>query len=410
MQHKVCITGMGAVSPIGHSAEESFDAAINGVLGIDRATLFDTELTGIHVAGEVKNLDFTDYFTGREGKRMARFTQFAFVAALQAWNQSKMESSGFDSARIGVIMGSGMGGIDTICEQSAELILNGPRSISSLFIPKAIINTTPGAIAIRLGLHGPCYSIVTACASGADALGHAYYAVREGRMDAVLVGGAEAALTELAVQGFHQMQALSESDDPKRACIPFDSKRQGFVMAEGAGFMLLESEEHAKARNAEILAEFAGYAQTCDAHHITAPMPEGLYAAEAMRQAIQDAGIRIEDVGYINAHGTGTPLNDSGESLAIERCFGEHAKNLLVSSTKSMTGHMLGAAGAFEAIIAAFAVNKRIAPPTIGLETEGENCRLDYVKGEAKELKSDYAMSNAFGFGGHNSCLIIKRG
>ncbi len=410
MQHKVCITGMGAVSPIGHSAEESFKAAVNGTLGIDHATSFDVERTGIHVAGEVKNLDMTGYITGREAKRMARFTQFAIVAALQAWNQSKMESSGFNASRVGVIMGSGMGGIDVICEQHDELIHNGPRSVSALFIPKAIINTTPGLIAMRLGLHGPCYSVVTACASGSDALGQAYYAVKEGRMDAVLVGGAEAAITELSIQGFHQMTALTESADPKRACIPFDKDRQGFVMAEGAGFMLLESEEHAKERGANILAEFAGYAQTCDAYHITAPIPEGLYAAQAMRLAIEDAGIQPEDIGYINAHGTGTPPNDASESVAIERCFGDHAKNVLVSSTKSMTGHMLGAAGAFEAIIAAFAANSGIAPPTIGLENEGENCRLDYVKGKAKEFNSAYAMSNAFGFGGHNSSLIIKKG
>lgn len=409
MQGRVCIVGMGAVSPIGNNVEDSFRAVIEGVCGIQEATLFDTEYTGIHVSGEVKDFDPSEQFTRREGKRMARFTQFAFVAAMQAWAQGGMTEADFDAQRVGVILGSGMGGLDIICEQYDEMIHNGPRTVSSLFIPKAIINTTAGVIAIKLGLHGPCYSVVTACATGADAIGQAYYAVKEGRVDAVLVGGAEAAMTNLSVQGFHQMQALTESDDPKRACIPFDKDRQGFVMAEGAAFMLLESEAHAKKRGAKILGEVAGYAQTCDAYHITAPMPDGQYAAQAMRLAIEDAGIKPEDIGYINAHGTGTPLNDRCESIAIERCFGESADNLLVSSTKSMTGHMLGAAGAFEAVVCALALRDGIAPPTIGLETEGEDCNLDYVKGKARPFSSDYAMSNAFGFGGHNSCLVMKK-
>lgn len=409
MRNRVFITGMGAVSPIGKTAPESFAAAVDGVLGIDFATSFDSNRTGIHVAGEVKNFDASKYITGREAKRMARFTQFAMVSALEAWEQSGLADASFDPLRVGVILGSGMGGIDVTLDQHSEMLREGPRSVSSLFIPKAIINTTAGVIAMRLKLHGPCFSIVTACASGSDAIGQAYHAVREGRMDAVLVGGAEAATTELAVQGFHQMQALSESADPKRACIPFDKDRQGFVMAEGAAFLVIESEAHAKARGAKVLGEVAGYAQTCDAFHITAPMPDGTYAAEAMRLACVDAGIGLEAIGYINAHGTGTPLNDACESAAVEKCFGEHARKLLVSSTKSMTGHMLGAAGAFEAMIAALAVNQGVAPPTIGLEVEGEGCNLDYVKGKAKRFAAEYAMSNAFGFGGHNSCVVIKK-
>jgi 3-oxoacyl-[acyl-carrier-protein] synthase II len=406
---KVCITGMGAVSPIGMTAQESFENAKNGVLGIRRATMFDTERTGIHVAGEVEGFDPSGYITGREQRRLARFTQFAVVCAMQAFEQSGLGGAAFDPARVGVILGSGMGGIDVICEQHSELLTNGPRSISSLFIPKAIINTTAGVIAMRLKLHGPCYSVVTACASGADAIGQAFYAVREGRADAVVVGGAEAAITELSIQGFHQMQALSESADPARACIPFDRDRQGFVMAEGAAFMVVESEAHAKARGAKVLGEIAGYGQTCDAYHITAPMPDGARAADAMRLACESAGIDVDDIGYINAHGTGTPLNDACESAAIERCFGEHAGRLLVSSTKSMTGHMLGAAGAFEAVITALALNAGVAPPTIGLENEGEGCNLDYVKGAARRMDASYALSNAFGFGGHNSCLVIKK-
>lgn len=409
MSNKVMITGMGAISPIGLDAEQSFKAAIDGVCGIAKATSFDTELTEITAAGEVKDFDPSQYIKKREARRMARFTQFAMVAAMQAWEQGGMTEGEFDSERVGVILGSGMGGLDVICEQYGELTNHGPRSVSSLFIPKSIINTTPGLIAIKLGLHGPCFSVVTACSSGTDAIGQAYYAVKEGRVDAVLVGGAESVMTELAVQGFHQMQALSESKDPKRASIPFDKDRQGFVMGEGAAFILIESEQHAKKRGAKIQGEIAGFAQTCDGHHITAPQPDGIYAAKAMELAIKEAGIEKSDVGYINAHGTSTPLNDAFESAAIERCFGEHAQNLLVSSTKSMTGHMLGAAGAFEAVLTACALNEGIAPPTIGLETEGEGCNLDYVKGTAKKINTEYGLSNSFGFGGHNSSILIKR-
>ena len=409
MGNQVMITGMGVVSPIGFSAEEAFRAAAEGVCGIREATCFDAELTGIHVAGQVMDFDPSRYITGREAKRMARFTQFAVFAAVQAWEQSGIGSGDYDAERIGVMIGSGMGGLDVICEQHGELISNGPRAVSSLFIPKAIINTAAGTVAIRLGLHGPCLSVVTACSSGADAIGQAYYAVKEGRADAVLVGGAEAVMTELAVQGFHQMQALSESADPKRASIPFDKDRQGFVMGEGAAFMLIESEAHMKKRGGKALGQIAGYAQTCDAHHITAPQPGGQFAAKAMALAMADAGIEKAEVGYINAHGTSTPLNDVMESAAIELCFGDHAKQLLVSSTKSMTGHMLGAAGAFEAVIAQCALNEGIAPPTIGLESEGEGCNLDYVKGQAKKMDAHYALSNSFGFGGHNSCVVLKK-
>ncbi|MGI6161666.1 MAG: beta-ketoacyl-ACP synthase II [Christensenellales bacterium] len=410
MSREVYITGMGAISPIGHSAASSFEAAANGVCGIARPTLFDAELTEISVAGEVKDFDPTVYIKSREAKRMARFAQFAVSAAVQAWEDGGIAGSDYDSGRIGVVLGSGMGGFDVICEQHDELRDAGPRAVSSLFVPKSIINCAAGLISMRLGLHGPCYSIVTACASGSDAIGHAYYAVKEGRLDAVLVGGAEAAMAELSVQGFHQMQALSESKDPKRASLPFDKDRGGFVIAEGAAFMLIETAEHAKKRGAKPpYAIVSGYAQTCDAYHITAPMPDGAQAARAMELAVSDAGIDKSEIGYINAHGTGTPLNDVGESKAIEKCFGDHAKKLLVSSTKSMTGHMLGAAGAFELVLTAYALQKGIAPPTIGLEVEGEGCDLDYVKGKAKKLECEYAMSNSFGFGGHNSCVVLKK-
>lgn len=403
------ITGMGAVSPIGHNVNECIENALKGVCGIKKAQCFDTELTGITCAGEVWDFDPSQYINNREAKRMARFSQLAVVAAMQAWEQSGLKEGNYDETRAGVVLGSGMGGLGTICGQQDELRANGPRAVSSLFIPKSIINTTAGMISIRLGLHGPCLSVVTACSSGADAIGEAYYAVKEGRMDLAIVGGAESVINELAVSGFHQMQALSESTDPSRACIPFDKDRQGFVMAEGAAMLVLESEEHAKKRGANIIGQLAGYAQTCDAYHITAPEPEGIWAAKAMELVIKEGGIGKEDVGYINAHGTGTPLNDVFESIAIEKCFGEHAKKLLVSSTKSMTGHMLGGAGAFEAVLTMCALNAGIAPPTIGLETEGERCSLDYVKGKARNMDTKYAISNSFGFGGHNSCILLKK-
>ncbi len=406
----VYITGIGAVSPIGMTARESFSAAVAGKSGITKPELFSEEITEIFAAGQVKDFTPEPYVNKREAKRMARFTQMAIVAAAQAWEEAGLKPEDFDPERVGVVLGSGMGGLDVVCEQYAELTNNGPRSVSSFFIPKAIINTTAGLIAIRYGLNGPCYGIVTACASGADAIGHAYYAVREGRADAMLVGGAESVMIELAVQGFHQMGALSESRDAARASIPFDKDRDGFVMGEGAAFMLLESEESVKRRGAKPLGMLAGYAQTCDAHHITAPQPEGKQTIRAMAEAMRDAGITKEQVGYINAHGTSTPLNDAAESAAIEACFGEHANALKVSSTKSMTGHMLGAAGAFEAVLSLLALNEGIAPPTIGLEEEDAVCRLNYVKGKAQALDSEYALSNSLGFGGHNSCLVLKRG
>ena len=409
MSNRVMITGMGAISPIGLNYQQNIKNAIDGVLGIRRAQCFDTELTGITCDAEAWDFDPSVYINSRESKRMAKFTQLAICAAMEAWENSGMKEGDYDSARVGVVLGSGMGGLGTICGQYDELITNGPRAVSSYFIPKAIINSAAGLIAMRLDIHGPCYCIVTACSSSADAVGDAYYAVKYGRADVILAGGAESVIIELSVQGFHQMGALSESTDPKRASIPFDKDRQGFVMGEGAAFLVLESEEHAKRRGAKILGELAGYAQTCDAYHITAPQPEGIWATEAMELVIKEGGIDKTQVGYINAHGTGTPLNDVSESLAIEKAFGSHAKRLLVSSTKSMTGHLLGGAGAFETAITMGALNAGMAPPTIGLEVEGEGCNLDYVKGKAKKLDCEYAISNSFGFGGHNSCVLLRK-
>ncbi len=409
MGNKVMITGMGAVSPIGLNVKEAFDNAIKGVCGIRHATCFDTELTEIYCAGEVCDFDPSPYINNREARRMARFTQLAIAAASQAWEQAGLKEGEFDELRVGVILGSGMGGLGIICGEYDQLVNNGPRAVSSFFIPKAIINTAAGQISTRYQLHGPCLGIVTACSSGADAIGEAYFAVKEGRVDAILVGGAESVINELAIQGFHQMQALSESKDPARASIPFDKDREGFVMAEGAAFMVLETEEHAKKRGAEILGQVAGYAQTCDAYHMTAPHPEGIWTAKSMALVMKEGGIDQTQIGYINAHGTSTPLNDVSESQAIEKCFGDYAKKLFISSTKSMTGHMLGGAGAFESIMTLCAVNEGIVPPTIGLEVEGEGCNLDYVKGKAKRIDCEYAISNSLGFGGHNSCVLVKK-
>ncbi len=408
---KVYITGLGAISPIGLSAAESFEAAVNGVLGIAKPTGFDSELTGIYAAGEVKEFSPEPLISRREAKRMARFTQFALAAANEAYTQSiSSGTGGFNSDEAGVALGCGIGGLEIISEQVEALISEGPRAVSSLFIPKAIINSACGLIAIRFSFHGPCFALVTACSSGTDAIGHAYNAVAEGRAEAMLAGGSEAVVSTLAVQGFHQMGALSENTAPERASIPFDKARQGFVIAEGAAFLMLESESSVKRRGAKPLGELCGYAQTCDAFHVTAPEPLGREARRAMELAIKCANIEKEQVGYINAHGTSTPLNDVCESAAIEACFKEHAKNLKVSSTKSMTGHMLGAAGAFEAVLTLLALNEGLAPPTIGLMDEDEGCTLNYVKGKAQQLQCEYALSNSFGFGGHNSCLVLKRG
>lgn len=409
MKHKVLITGMGVVSPVGNDIETMFGNIRSGRNGIASPTLFSTEITGIHVAGEVKEFETEPYINKREARRMDRFTQLAMVAACQAWEDSGLDGSEFDRERVGIVLGSGMGGLTTISENTLLLDHDGPQSVSPLFIPKTIINVAAGMIAIKLDLHGACYGVVTACSSGNDAIGQGYYAVREGRLDAMLVGGSEAVLNELAVQGFHQMQAITESTDPDRASMPFDKDRSGFVMGEGSAFLLLEREESALARGAKIYGEIAGFAQTCDAFHMTAPNEDGTYSSKAMKMAIEDAGIAKEEIGYINAHGTSTPLNDVIETKAIRICFGNHADKLLVSSTKSMTGHLLGAAGALEAVITTMALREGVAPPTIGLETESEGCDLDYVKKTAKPMDCRYAMSNSLGFGGHNSVVVIGK-
>lgn len=409
MTKRVVVTGMGAICPLGDNVNTIYENAKNGVNGIGEATKFDTEkIDNVHFAAEIKDFDPSEYIKKREARRLDTFTQYAIYAGMQAFADSKLEE--FDEYRVGVVLGSGMGGLQTVCEQNEAMITTGMNTVSSLFIPKAIINLAAGNIAIKLGLHGPCYGVVTACASGTDAVGLAYNAIKNGQMDAVVVGGTEAVICDLGVQGFNQMGALSNADTLERASIPFDKERNGFVMSEGAAFMVIESEEHAAKRNAKVYGEVAGFAQTCDANHITAPAEGGVHAAKAMELCIESAGIKKSQVGYINAHGTGTPLNDKTETAAIKNCFGEHSKDMIVSSTKSMTGHMLGAAGAMEAILTLLALNDNTALPTINLQVPDEDCSLNYAANKAQPLNTEYGISNSLGFGGHNSSILIKRG
>ena len=407
--NRVVITGIGAITPLGKDAQSTWEGIKQGRLGIDFAKSFVSDELGVQMAGEVKDFDPSEFLKLRESRRLDRFSQFAFVAASQAWNDSGVVADNYDETRLGVVLGSGMGGLETTTIEYYKLREKGPKAVSPLFIPKSIINLASGYISLKFGLAGPSVSVVSACASGTDAIGHAYLMIKEGRCDVVLAGGSEAVLSIFAIQGFNQMNALSKSHDPKRASIPFDRDRDGFVMGEGAAFLLLETLESAKSRGADIIAEIAGYGQTCDAYHITAPRPDGKMAAKAMEQAVKSAGHKLTDIEYISAHGTSTPLNDSSETKAIHVCFGEHANNLMVSATKSMTGHMLGAAGAVEALITAKAVQEGFVPATIGLKNEDENCDLDYVKGKGRKIDIKCALSNSFGFGGHNAVLLIKR-
>lgn len=406
---RVVITGTGAVTPLGQDSQSTWQGVKQGRLGISRSERFDTEDIGIYMTGEVKDFDPSSYLKPREARRLDRFSQFAFVSAAEAFKDSGLNTENYDTFKLGVVLGSGMGGLETTNSEYDKMREKGPKAVSPLFIPKSIINLAAGYISLKLGFSGPSIAVVSACASGSDAIGHAYHMIKDGRCDAVLAGGAESVICNLSVQGFHQMKALSESQDPKRASIPFDKDRDGFVMGEGAAFLMLESLESAKKRGANIIAELAGYGQTCDANHITAPREDGKMAAAAMAQAVKCAGLELSDVDYINAHGTSTPLNDISETKAIHVCFGEHAKNLMVSSTKSMMGHLLGAAGAVEALISAKAVQEGFVPATIGLENEQEGCDLDYVKGEGRKADIKCAITNSFGFGGHNAVLLIKK-
>jgi 3-oxoacyl-[acyl-carrier-protein] synthase II len=407
--HRVAITGIGVISPVGNSIDELNQAIRSGRCGIGPATSFDTEKVGVFVAGEVTGFDATKYLSKREQRKLDRFTQFAYTAAMDAFKQSGLEETGFDPWRAGIVLGSGMGGLSTVLSEYDELLKYGPKGISPMFVPKSIINAAVGQISMALGLKGGGYGVVTACASSTDAVGQAFRLVRTGVLDIALAGGAESVLTEMAVAGFNNMGALSTQRDPRLACRPFDEERDGFVMGEGAGFLTLENRERALARGAKILGEIAGYGQTSDAYHITAPDPTGISAAMAMTLAMKDGGVEPEDVGYINAHGTSTEYNDKTETLSIRTSFGEAADDVLVSSTKSMTGHLLGATGAVEAIFTVLSLQSGLFPATLGLAHVDAECRLNHIIGKARSASVRYALSNSFGFGGHNSSLLILK-
>ncbi|MCS6845981.1 MAG: beta-ketoacyl-ACP synthase II [Caldilineales bacterium] len=411
MEHRrVVVTGLGAVTPVGNDVAATWQSLIAGRSGVDRIQAFDPSRCKSQIAAEVKGFDPEQYMSRKDARHADRYTQFAFAAALQAVEDSCLRLAEEAPHRVGVIIGSGIGGILTLLEQHRVLLERGPRRISPFFIPGVLINTASGHIAIHLGLRGPNLAVVTACATGADAIGVAFETIRRGRADVMLAGGSEAPICELTVAGFENMGALStRNDSPQAASRPFDGHRDGFVIGEGAGVMVLESLEHAQRRGARIYAEVRGYGNTEDAFHITAPHEEGLGACEAMSLALEEAGLQPEDVDYINAHGTSTPLNDAGETRAIKCVFGQHAYRVPISSTKSMTGHLLGAAGAVEAIVCVKAIAEGIIPPTINYTTPDPACDLDYVPNQARRADVRVALSNAFGFGGHNAVLAFAK-
>ena len=405
---RVAVTGLGAVSPIGNTVSESWQNMKQGVHGIAEITRFDTSNFKAKLAAEVKNFDVRLYMDKSEQLRTDRYAQYAIAAATQAVEESGIVGT-VERKRFGVYFGAGIGGIETIETELEKLSTKGPRRVSPLFVPMMIPNMAAGQIAIRFGCEGAAMPAVTACASGSNAIGEAYRAIRHGYADAVIAGGAEAAITPSSLAGFINMQALSVSNDPDAASLPFDSRRGGFVLGEGAAALILEEYEHAKARGAHIYAELCGYGSTCDAHHITAPHPEAKGGARAMAQAMEEANYSVEDCVYINAHGTGTPMNDSTETLAIKTALGGKAYDAYVSSTKSVTGHMLGAAGAMEAIACIKALEEGIVPPTINLKEQDPACDLNCVPNQAVEADITLALSNSLGFGGHNACLAFRK-
>jgi len=407
--NRVVITGLGAIAPLGNTVAEFWDNIKNGKCGVANITAFDTTNHKSSLAAEVKDFNPEILLDKKEAKRMDRYCQFAMVAAEEAYKDAGLDTAEFDRERFGVIIGSGIGGLATIEDQHTRLMEKGPGRVSPFFIPMAISNMASGNVAIKLQARGICTSIVTACASATNALGESFHKIRNGEADIIITGGAEAPVTPLAVAGFISMTALSSNPDPLRASIPFDKERAGFVIGEGAGILVLESLEHARARHARIYGEIVGYGSSCDAYHMTSPAPGGEGGARAMKLALADAGIKPEEISYINAHGTGTPYNDKFETEAIRDVFGKNAFNIPVSSTKSMTGHLLGAAGGIEAIICVKASQEDFVPPTIGYQVIDEECDLDYVPNTGRKCFVNYTLSNSLGFGGHNATIILKK-
>lgn len=410
MSRRVVITGMGAITPVGNTVSEFWDSLKAGKHGIGQITRFDTSGLKAKLAAEVKDFDAEKYMTKKDTKRMDLFSQYAIAAADQAIEDSGWGKGNFkDNLRIGVIVGSGIGGLPIIEEQVIKMREKGASRINPLFIPIVIGNMAAGNVALKYGIKGICSSVVTACATGNNCIGEAFRNIKHGYADVILAGGTESSVTEVGIGGFATLTALSESDNPDRASIPFDKDRNGFIMGEGAGILIVEELEHAQKRGAKIYAEIVGYGTTCDAYHMTAPDPEGAGAVAAMLAAVEEAGIEKNQVDYINAHGTSTPANDLPETIAIKTAFGDSAYDMAVTSTKSMTGHLLGAAGAVEAIACVMATREDFIPPTAGLETPGEGCDLNYVPKVGIEKEVRYALSNSFGFGGHNAVLCFRK-
>lgn len=409
MNQRVVITGMGAVTPIGIGVDAFKDSLMNGASGAGPITHFDASEYSVQFAAEVKDFNPADYLDKREAKKMDRFTQFAAAAAYETLENANFKEGDLDPDEFGVILGCGIGGLTTLEEQHTNLLNRGPRRVSPFLIPMMISNLAAGQVAILMNAKGPNMTIVTACASATNAIGEAFKMIQRGAAKAILTGGTEASITPISIAGFASMKALStRNDSPCTASRPFDSQRDGFVMGEGAGLIMLESYEHAKKRGATILAEMVGYGTHTDAYHITAPDPEGKGASIAMQKAIEDADITPEAIGYINAHGTSTDYNDRLETMAIKNVFGDHAPNLKISSTKSMTGHLLGAAGGVEAIACVLALQEQKIPPTINYESPDEACDLNYTPNKAQSATFQYTLSNSLGFGGHNACILIK--
>ena len=410
MKKRVVITGLGCVTPVGTGKDDFWVNIKSGVSGIDKITRFDYTNYQTQIAGEVKDFTPEDYISKKELKKMDRFTQFAMVASKLAVADSELDLNNIDGNRMGTVIGTGIGGVETIEAQHKNLLEKGNRRVSPFFIPMMIGNMAAGQVAIEFGAKGPSTNICTACASGTNSVGDAFKIIQRGDADIMIAGGTEAAVAEFAVAGFCNMKAMStNNDNPQKASRPFDKDRDGFVMGEGCGILILEELESAIKRNAKIYAEIVGYGMTSDAYHITTPAENGEGAARSMQMAINDAGIEPEKIDYINAHGTYTYYNDLYETMAIKSVFGENAKNVSISSTKSMTGHLLGASGAIEAIVCALAIKDNFVPPTINLENPGEGMDLDYTPNKGKERTINYALSNSLGFGGHNATIVLKK-
>ncbi|MBL3648923.1 beta-ketoacyl-ACP synthase II [Bacillus vallismortis] len=406
---RVVVTGLGALSPLGNDVDTSWNNAINGVSGIGPITRVDAEEYPAKVAAELKDFNVEDYMDKKEARKMDRFTQYAVVAAKMAVEDADLNITDEIAPRVGVWVGSGIGGLETLESQFEIFLTKGPRRVSPFFVPMMIPDMATGQISIALGAKGVNSCTVTACATGTNSIGDAFKVIQRGDADVMVTGGTEAPLTRMSFAGFSANKALSTNPDPKTASRPFDKNRDGFVMGEGAGIVVLEELEHALARGAKIYGEIVGYGSTGDAYHITAPAQDGEGGARAMQEAIRDAAVSPEDIDYINAHGTSTYYNDKYETMAIKTVFGEHAHKLAVSSTKSMTGHLLGAAGGIEAIFSVLAIKEGVIPPTINIQTPDEECDLDYVPDEARRQDLNYVLSNSLGFGGHNATLIFKK-